>query len=64
MPRPKKEYTPITIKLEKDLFNRLSEYCEIAGQSKTKATERALKMYIDAYEQKEGVAITGKEKDK
>jgi len=62
MSRPKKDCTPITVKLEKDIFNRLSEYSEISGQSKTVTVERALKMYIDAYEQKEGVIITGKEK--
>ena len=63
MPRPKKEYSPITVKLDKELFDRLSEYCEVAGQTKTVAVERALKLYIEQYESKEGVKITGKERE-
>jgi metal-responsive CopG/Arc/MetJ family transcriptional regulator len=50
MARPKKENHPITVRLDKDLFDRLNEFCERSGQSKTGAIERALKAYIDDYD--------------
>ena len=53
MARPKKDYVSLTIKLDKKVYDRLSSYCDIAGQTKTIAVERALRDYINAYAEKE-----------
>ena len=53
MARPKvKDSQTITIRLESSLFERLSDFCDRSGQSKTGAVERALEMYIDDYDKK------------
>ena len=49
MPRPKKEHHPVTIRLEKEVYERLNQFSEDSGQPKTVAVERALVMYIDDY---------------
>lgn len=51
MPRPKtKESKPLTIRLDAELYDRLTNFTQDSGQSKTVAVERALDMYIKAYE--------------
>lgn len=52
MPRIKKDNTPISIKLDTTIYNRLLQYCEDSGQTKTVAIERALSAYMDDYEHK------------
>ena len=52
MPKPKKESHSITLRMDKQIYDRLSVYCEDSGQSKTIAIERAINMYIDEYEKK------------
>lgn len=53
MARPKTRDTQsITIRMDSDLFDRLSDYCERSGQTKTVAVERALAMFIDDYDEK------------
>lgn len=49
MPRPKKGYHPVTVRMEQELYNRLNQFCKDSGQPKTVAIERALEMYIDNY---------------
>lgn len=49
MARPKKENHPISIRMDKTLYDRLNEFCEVSGQPKTVAIERALAAYIDSY---------------
>lgn len=51
MARPKKENHPLTVRMEKELYDRLTMYCERSGQPKTVAIERAVKQYIDEYDQ-------------
>lgn len=52
MARPKgKETKAMTIRLDVELFDRLSEFSERYGQPKTVAVERAIKAYIDHYEE-------------
>ena len=46
MPRAKKEYKMLTIKLEKSVSDKLEEYCVKAGQTKTMAIERILLAYF------------------
>lgn len=50
MPRQKKDYTPFNIKMESGLSERLDNYCEETGVSKTAATEKALLKYLNEYE--------------
>ena len=46
-----KESHPFSIRMDKAIFERLNEFCEKVGQSKTVAIERAIDKYIDAYEE-------------
>ena len=43
---------PVSLRMKRDLYNRLLDFCESSGQSKTVAIERALTMYIDDYDSK------------
>ena len=52
MGRIKKESKPFSIRMEKITFDRLAEYCEESGQSKTVAIERAINKFIDDYDEK------------
>ena len=51
MARPKKPNHPVTVRLEQVLYDRLNDFCERSGQPKTVAIERALKAYIDNYDE-------------
>jgi predicted DNA-binding protein len=48
----KKQQTPTSFRMATDVFERLEEFCEESGQSKTLAVERAITMYINDYEAK------------
>lgn len=50
MARPKKNSSPVTIRMEQKVYERLNAFCERSGQPKTTAIERALTEYIDAYD--------------
>ena len=50
MPRERKDNVPISIKMEKTIYERLAAFCEESGQPKTTAIERAVNLYIDEYE--------------
>jgi len=53
MARPKiKDSKAITVRLDSKLFDKLNEYCEKSGQTKTTAVERALAMFIEDYNEK------------
>ena len=52
MARPKK---PITVRIEQNIFDRLNQFCNDSGQSKTVAIERALQMYMDDYDKKQTI---------
>lgn len=54
MARAKKDNVPVSVRLEKGIFEKLSKFCEDSGQPKTVAVERALEMYIDDYYEKMG----------
>lgn len=51
MARPKKENHPISIRMDKAIYDRLNEFCEVSGQPKTVAIERAIDAYVDKYYQ-------------
>ena len=51
MARPKKNGTYLNVCIETPIYERLVSLCNDAGQTKTVAVERALKAYVDAYEE-------------
>lgn len=55
MSRQKKDGIYLNIKLERDLYNRLIQISEEAGQTKTIIVERALSLYFDEYEEKQTI---------
>ena len=52
MPRPKKEYKPISCKISKDTYDKLEEMCSVVGFTKTKAIEKALERYYKEFKSK------------
>lgn len=52
MPRQKMDKIPFNIRLDRSISNRLNQYCEESGQTKTLAAERALIMLMDDWERK------------
>lgn len=52
MAKKVKDSHPFSIRMETSTFERLKEFCEESGQSKTVAIERAINMYIDDYDAK------------
>lgn len=53
MARPKKNGTYLNVCIETPIYERLEVFCDDAGQTKTVAVERALKLYLDDYEAKQ-----------
>ena len=50
MSREKKKSQPMSIRIHQTIADRLSDFCEKSGQSKTTAIERAIVAYIDSYD--------------
>ena len=55
MARPKKDCIPVSARLSTSVVERLNQFCEDSGQSKTVAIERAITAYIDEYEKREAI---------
>ena len=53
MPRQKKEYVPVSVKMDKAVFERLQAYSEESGVPKTTVIERSISKYLDVKEEKE-----------
>ena len=51
MPRPKKDGRYLNLYLDRALHEEFEQFCESLGQTKTVASERALRMYMDAMKQ-------------
>lgn len=49
MAQKTKESKPFNMRMEIKTYEKLNEFCELSGQSKTVAVERAINMYIDEY---------------
>lgn len=49
MPRPKKDSKVLNIKLSVPVYNKLEEFCDESGQTKTLAVERFLNKCLDEY---------------
>lgn len=41
------------MRIDKNIYERLNQYCEDSGQTKTMAIERALVSYMDDYYQQQ-----------
>ena len=46
----KKDNKAFSLRMDKSVYNKLSEFCNLTGQMKTVAVERALLMYMESYE--------------
>lgn len=58
MPRQKKDAVLLSLKLERQINDRLEKYCAETGQTKTTAIERMLQNELEKYfEQPEGKRI-------
>lgn len=53
MAREKKESTPMSVRMETAIFERLEGFCKTSGMTKTVAIERAVNKYIDEYEEQQ-----------
>ncbi len=53
MPRPKKDYQSLNVKLDRGIMERFKKYCDIMGQTKTTALERILQKHLDDFERNE-----------
>ncbi len=49
MARPRKDNVPVSFRMERTVFDKLSQFCEDSVQAKTVSMERALEMYIADY---------------
>ena len=49
MPREKKDYKNLNIKLARPIYETLERFCEENGITKTTATERILDRYVKDY---------------
>ncbi len=47
MAREKKDSKNFACKLDREVFEKLEEYCELSGQSKTTVVERAIQKYLE-----------------
>lgn len=47
MPRDKKDTKNFACKFDREIFEKLEEFCKLSGQSKTAVVERAVEKYIE-----------------
>ena len=47
MAREKKDAKNFACKLDREIFERLEEFCNLSGQNKTMVVERAVRKYLD-----------------
>ena len=50
MPRQKKDYKMLNMKVASDVMDRFNSYCEEVGQTKTLAFERIVTEHMDQYD--------------
>lgn len=49
MSRPKKDAKNLNIKLDREIFDRLEQFCDETGMTKTTATEKILTQFFERY---------------
>lgn len=47
MPREKKDSRNFTCKFDREIFEKLEEFCQLSRQSKTAVVERAVQKYLE-----------------
>ncbi len=47
MSREKKDAKNFACKFDREIFEKLEEFCELSGQSKTLVVERAVEKYLE-----------------
>lgn len=47
MPREKKDAKNFTCKFDREIFEKMEEFCELSGQNKTLVVERAVQKYLE-----------------
>lgn len=52
MPKPRKDWKALNIKIQSGVYEQLEKYCEETGLSKTVAVERILSKAFKEYEKK------------
>ena len=57
MPRPKKNYMPLNMKVESEVMKRFAAYCEEVGQTKTLAFERIVTDFLNNYDKNKKATI-------
>ena len=55
MGRPKKEGQYLNVRIDKGIYDRISEICEEAGHTKAYVVEKALTSFIEDYEENQEV---------
>lgn len=53
MPKPKKDWKALNIKIQSEVYEQLEKYCEETGLSKTVAVERILSKAFKEHEKTE-----------
>lgn len=53
MPKPKKDWKALNIKIQSEVYEELEKYCEDTGLSKTVAVERILSKAFKEHEKTE-----------
>ncbi len=51
MPKPKKDWKALNIKIQSEVYKELEKYCEETGLSKTVAVERILSKAFKEYKE-------------
>uniref|UniRef100_UPI0040282F0B RepB family protein n=1 Tax=Holdemanella biformis TaxID=1735 RepID=UPI0040282F0B len=51
MPKPKKDWKALNIKIQSEVYEQLEKYCEETGLSKTVAVERILSKVFKEHEE-------------
>ena len=58
MARPKKNGTYLNVCIDSSIYEKLTLFCNEAGQTKTVAVERALTDYLEDYKKKQEMLRT------
>lgn len=54
MAKQKKETKPCSLRMDASIFDRLEEFCQETGITKTALIEKAVVLFMDDYESKMG----------
>ena len=57
MAKPRKNGKYLNVCIDQEIYDRLSSYCEVAGQPKTVAVERILRQFLDEFDRNPSGAV-------